>query len=60
MQNSLFNFYYVCWMELDCIKQNPFNQKGHLLEQECLFNKKNTVYVSNISALSSYLFLIQL
>ena len=40
MQNSLFNFYYVCWMELDCIKQNPFNQKGHLLEQECLFKKK--------------------
>ena len=54
MQNSLFNFYYVCWMELDCIKQNPFNQKGHLLEQERLFKKKKKKILPMLATFQLY------
>ena len=30
MQNSLLNFYYICWMELSCMKPNPLSLGGRL------------------------------
>ena len=49
MQNSSLNSYYICWMELNCIKPNPLSLgecrlfiniifRGCLLEG-CLFER---------------------